>query len=340
MIKSLLWSALTFATVAVYPASASAWNSIGHMAVAKLAFDQMDEGEQLRLFTLLKTHPHYKQFLAASKPDDVNEAEWVIMRAAVWSDWIRPRRKDSRVDVTKYHRGEDHYVNVPLIAPGDEMFFAERTPVNPDLPSILTALKSRCNDIRTKTAADEDRAVAATWVFHLIGDIHQPMHNVAYFSRERGFLNGDLGGNKFGINDGVKKWKLHTYWDDLMGIDRDYNDDSAAHQAERYRTAIKVAERLRGLALSDADKERLAKNTTFDSWSKEGFELAKSVAYQKGDGTGLLKAVEVPLDGRVPDDAPELGEAYIKRAKETAEKQIVIAGKRLADRLKLLLKSS
>ena len=122
------------------------------MAVAKLAYDQLDTGDQVRLFKLLKNHPHYERFLAASRPADVNEAEWVVMRSSWWSDWIRPRRKDNRPDATRYHRGEDHYVNIPLIEPADEQFFAGKTLVNPDLPNILTALKSRCNDIHTKTA--------------------------------------------------------------------------------------------------------------------------------------------------------------------------------------------
>jgi hypothetical protein len=308
------------------------------MAVAKLAFDEMTEGEQLRLFNLLKKHPHYEKFLAASKPDDVNEAEWVIVRSAVWPDWVRPRRKDNRGDVTKYSRGEDHYINVPLVQPGDEPFFAGKTLVSPDLANILTALKSRCNDIHTKTAADGDRAVAACWVFHLVGDVHQPLHNATYFSSDMAFQLGDMGGNKFAVRDGTKKWKLHTYWDDMLGADSDYNDDSPAHQAELFKLAVKVAERLRGLELKDVDKDQLARNTTFDSWSKESFELAKSVAYQKGDNTGLLLAVEATIDGRIPDDAPELGEAYVKRARETADKRVVFAGKRLAERMKGLLK--
>jgi S1/P1 Nuclease len=329
--KQILTVGIAVVLFFLIPSSANAWNAVGHMAVAKLAYDRMSEGEQLKLFTLLKKHPHYTQFLAASKPDGVSEAEWVIMRSAVWSDWIRPRRKDNRgTDATKYSRSEDHYVNIPLIAPGSEEFFAGKTLVDPDLPNILTALKSRCNDIKTKTAADQDKAVAACWVFHLIGDIHQPLHSVAYFSSEKAFQTGDQGGNKFAVREGTKSWKF--------GIDTDYGDDSDAHQAELYRMALKVAERLRGLELKDADKEQLEKNKTFDSWSKESFELAKSVAYMKGDGTGLMNAVEAPFNGRAPEGAAELDEAYVKRAKETADKRVVFAGKRLADRMKMVLK--
>jgi len=336
--RNRILSLIGLAAMLVAPSSASAWNAVGHMVVAKLAFDQLDEVDQLRLFKLLKTHPHYAKYLAANKPELVNEAEWATMRSAVWPDWVRPRRKDNRgADVTKYSRGEDHYINIPIIAPGSEEFFAGKTLINPDVTNIQTALKNRCNDIRTRNAADDDKAIAICWVFHLIGDIHQPLHNATYFSSDKGFVTGDLGGNKFGVREGTKKWKLHAYWDDIMGVDRDYNDDSQGHQTELYKTALKVADRLRGIELSETDRDKLSKNTTFDSWSKEGFELAKSVAYQKSDGSGLMKAVETPLDGMIPDEVPELDEAYVKRARETAEKQLILAGKRLADRMKLLL---
>ena len=69
----------------------------------------------------------------------------------------------------------------------------------------------------------------------------------------------------------------------------------------------------------------------------EGFGLAKSVGYRKGDGTGLLEGVEVRFNQPVSDDAPEVGEAYLKRARETAEVQVVLAGRRLADRIKQVL---
>ena len=69
----------------------------------------------------------------------------------------------------------------------------------------LTALNHRSNDLKTKTAAGEDRAVAACWLFHLVGDIHQPLHNASYFLSDKSFLTGDLGGNRFGIKAHGKK---------------------------------------------------------------------------------------------------------------------------------------
>ena len=203
--------------------------------------------------------------------------------------------------------------------------------------SIVTALKHRSNDLKTKTLSLGDRAIAACWLFHLVGDIHQPLHNSTYFSSAKGFITGDLGGNKFGIKADGRKWKLHTFWDDILGVDSDYSDESPKHQASLYREAVKLAQSLRGLKQSDIDRDKLKKHRTFESWSRESFELAKTVGHQKSDGSGLLKAVEVPFNGGVPDSAEEVGKQYIDTARATAERQVVLAGKRLADRITLLL---
>jgi hypothetical protein len=324
--------------LAVSAGRAWGWNSIGHMAVSKLAYDQLSDGEKTKLFNLLKSHPHYKQYLAANRPDDISEVEWVIVRSSVWPDWVRPRQNDKRgADVTKYSRGEEHYVNVPFIDPKDEQAFAGKILIDPDLTNIVGALRQRCNDLRTRNAAPDDKAMAVCWIFHLIGDIHQPLHNVSYFSSNPAFAKGDLGGNKFGVRVNGRKWKLHAYWDDLLGSDSDYGDDSAAHQVQIYKQAMVVAESLRGLALPEADKANLERNTTFASWSQEGSELARTFAYLKTDGGGVIEAVEAHANGTMSANAPELGTEYDKRAHEIAQVRVVLAGRRLAERMKVLL---
>ena len=256
---------------------------------------------------------------------------------SVWPDWVRPRRKDARGHVARHHRGEEHYVNIPFIDLRDEKAFAGKTLVDPDLPNIVTALKQRSNELKTKTAAAEDRAVAACWVFHLVGDIHQPLHNVSYFSSAPAFVRGDLGGNKFGIKADGKRWRLHGFWDGLLGVDADYSDDSPAHQTNLYNQGVAVAIKLRSLQLTAADNDKLKNNTSYESWLREGFDLARTVAYQKSDGSGILKPVEAKTDG-VADDFEEVGQQYIETARTaTAHRKAALAGTRLAHRIKTLL---
>ncbi len=172
-----------------------------------------------------------------------------------------------------------------------------------------------------------------------MGDIHQPLHNTSYFSSEPGFTHGDLGGNKFGVKINGRGWKLHAFWDDVLGEDSNYADDSPEHQQKVFLDAMKVADRLRGMQFSAADAEKLAKNRSFASWSQESYELAKTVAYQASDGSGVLKHVEIKAGGAIPDDAPEAGAKYAETARAVAEVRIAMAGRRLAERIKELLHS-
>lgn len=324
--------------VLALPRAAPAWNSVGHLAIAKLAYDRLDDGEKLRVYELLKKHPHFEQFLAAGRPAGVEEPEWVFMRASVWPDWVRPRDKDPRGPaLTKFHRSEDHYINVPFVDPKDEAAFAGKTLINPDVMNVRAALQQRCNEVHARNVADEDKAVALCWVLHLIGDVHQPMHAVSYFADNPSFRAGDLGGNKVAVKANGKGMNLHAFWDNVLGDDPRYTDDSADRQVRIHEQALGVATALRGRELDAIQAERLEKNRTFQSWIDESFELARTVAYQKGDGSGLLPMIESKFGQPVPDSAPELGEQYVRRAKATAEVRALLAGRRLADRLKQVL---
>src|SRR5438105_1365875 len=75
------------------PAPVAAWNGVGHMIVAKVAYGRLSADDQAALTEALEKHPHYAQYLAAERPDDVGIGEWAAMRAAVWPDWIRPPRR-------------------------------------------------------------------------------------------------------------------------------------------------------------------------------------------------------------------------------------------------------
>ena len=50
-----------------------------------------------------------------------------------------------------------------------------------------------------------------TWLFHLVGDIHHPLHCTAVFSEQ--FPNGDKGGNDAFIRIRSSPVKLHSMWD-------------------------------------------------------------------------------------------------------------------------------
>ena len=102
---------------------------------------------------------------------------------------------------------------------------------------------------------------------------------------------------------------------------------------------MKAADRLGKMQLTFEDARKLAKNRTFASWSQEGFELAKKVAYQAPDGSGILKHVVIERGDPFPEDAPEAGAKYAEKAHAVAEVQVALAGRRLAERMHELLRT-
>ena len=71
-----------------------AWNAIGHLASAKLAYDELDDGQRTELsrcFGSIRTSSSTSPPPAA----EVSEMDAAILHAAVWPDWVRPRHNGS-----------------------------------------------------------------------------------------------------------------------------------------------------------------------------------------------------------------------------------------------------
>jgi len=84
-----------------------------------------------------------------------------------------------------------HYVDFPFKPEGEP---ASIQVVEPSQKNILTALAENTRILRTANDPAR-RGVALAWLFHLIGDIHQPLHAVQLFTLE--YPNGDRGGGDF-----------------------------------------------------------------------------------------------------------------------------------------------
>src|SRR5687767_10741119 len=170
--------------------SVRAWNDTGHMTVALIAWRQLDDAQRGRVAEILRQHPHYKLYLAADVPKGVVEEEWAFLLAAVWSDFVRPSRP-GRADeifkgpeITNFHRGEWHYVDYPWVPE------SERKTINPATlparrePNAITAFEESMKTLQSADAKPEDKAVALTWICHLVGDIHQPLHACSMWSAQ------------------------------------------------------------------------------------------------------------------------------------------------------------
>ncbi len=168
--------------------TAQAWNSLGHMAVAYVAWQKLTPAERARVVVLLQKNPSYQQWLTYIQPEvsDPDREMYVFMMAATWPDEIKapasqykgtdtppnselPTLNDgyTAFQAHKYW----HYVNTPL---GGEAT-AGSAPL-----TVPTAIE-KIYAFRAALATNESNELKSydlVWLLHLVGDVHQPLHCV------------------------------------------------------------------------------------------------------------------------------------------------------------------
>jgi hypothetical protein len=288
---------------------ASAWHDAGHMAIALIAYNDLGSGAK-PVADLLRRHPDYAAWMAM-KPARIDEDRWLFMRAAVWPDDIRSNNHPSH----KYHQAAWHYaarfhMNPPSFAepdkePGDH--------IEDVVPKLTAVLKSG--------AADEEKARAVCWLFHLVGDIHNPLHAGSMVGEK--WPTGDRGGNEFWIRTAGTAVRLHTFWDGL------FNQETLLASSAGKRTTgpadvdfDKVSSLAQALA---AQFERRAlpelQVGEFGFWVQTSLRLAVKAAYLD------YKLPGSPTQAQA-EDAPA---DYAANCRKLAGQRAAVAGYRLAD---------
>ncbi|MCX7422240.1 MAG: S1/P1 nuclease [Planctomycetia bacterium] len=323
-----------------------AWNDAGHLTVAKIAYERLTDRQRHAVAKLLRHHPHRDSILLKDRPEDVSEEEWIFLRAAVWSDHVRPPRNLPSNQITthplhKFHRGPWHYVNYPYHVGQTESELPAR-PVAGDganATNILEQLEVSMKVLKGDTAADtdrvtditddENRAVRLCWLFHLMGDLHQPLH-VTTLIDDKKFPKGthaDLGGNLIVIRShiGAPPHKLHGFWDDRLGTDSHF-------------PAVKsLAEMLtHDPHLKPEQLPEFGTHHDFKHWAAESYAAAKTTAYRDGQ---LSFALSGDLDQKriTNDDVPILPQGAEYAANKLARRRVTLAGYRLAELLKQIV---
>lgn len=282
-----------------------AWNPAGHMAVAGVAYDSLSPPTKAAVGALLARHRDYALWMKDLPAGSTDRARYAFLRAAVWPDDVRQTPDD---------RPNWHYADVSVIVPGYTLGPAA---VRPASVSAETQLPAEARILADPTATAADRAVALCWVAHLVGDVHQPLHDASLFSAT--FPQGDKGGNREllspdAVADDPREAavNLHTLWDDLLGETRD---------PAQIRTLVA---RLEAPTFARRTYPQLARHKAVHDWVLEGYALARDVVYLGGK-----------LPSR-PDGAKagvSLPPGYLATAHRVADRQAALAGLRLADLL-------
>jgi hypothetical protein len=307
--RPLLYRALALLLVAVViPRDALAWNRAGHMVSGAIAYNELratDPAALRRVITLLRAHPAYQtRWLPMIVERGMADHDVMLfMYAARWPDDVR--------DEPQYDHPTWHYVNYPVLLPGD----TTRPPSGMG-GEIVTEIEHALSVLRDPQATDTRKGIALAWIFHLVGDLHQPLHATNLFSSR--WPQGDRGGNSFHIRatDRAQPINLHAFWDGLI-----IGSDDVRSTMNR-ATALRAARPSSGVSapLAILDPETWARD--------ESLVLAKRWAYLDGTLAG----------GTSRETAAVLPGTYAANAQGVAEERVTLAAYRLSALLSKSLK--
>ena len=305
--------------VLVLGEQAFGWNEQGHMSVAYVAYKQLTPATRERVNALLKLNPKYNDWAATVSQQVPNASAddkdlMIFMIASTWADQIKRdstytkdggqngNRPDGSPDPGKNTGYDDllmhkywHFIDTPFTTDGTTL------PTIPT-PNAQERIALFRGVLASTTATDALKSYDLTWLLHLVGDIHQPLHASTRVSSTD--PDGDAGGNLVKLD--CAKCQLHAFWDDLLGKQNDL------------KTVTKAARKL-----PKPNAELAAKSDEKD-WIAESFQEAQQTVYSapiaEGDGPFTLTT------------------QYKKNAGKLAKQRVALAGTRLANLLNTELK--
>ena len=169
--------------------------------------------------------------------------------------------------------------------------------------AIASGIASAKSSLNRGCASDADKAVALCWILHLTGDMHQPLHNVALFSRSY-FPKGDRGGNDINVAWEDDTRNLHAVWDGFPT-------------------------RIENIVPRVAASVQLGSDTvsmqSIEVWAEQHAKIAKQYVYTKSVKEQLLSgfAANTNPDIRLTAD-------YLTSGRTIASAQVILAGRRIA----------
>jgi hypothetical protein len=222
----------------------------------------------------------------------LEEGDRTIGEAATFPDDIRNSHPETK---------PFHFVDIP---------FEENGPARPPLPAaphVLSKIEDFSRDLADGNATAQKRVDTLSWLIHLFGDIHQPLHCIERISELH--PGGDRGGNSFRLR-GPKR-NLHSLWDSAVNV-------SAPLSEDQLRDEIMETHPRRSLA---AD----LRVTSHEVWARRSHALARTHAYSLHED---------------PDNPPRPSAAYVRQMETVGRRQAALAGYRLADHLLRILRTT
>jgi hypothetical protein len=312
-----------------FSSSAHAWDHPGHMTTAAIAFSEIERARPElieKIGPLMLKHPDPGPFWVASGDAKGKErVRRMFIEAARWPD----DAKWTPNDRPTWHMAR--WSIVAEDAPPEARAAAAARKGKP-AGQAIEALMLNFGTLSNPESGPTDRARALSWVMHIVGDIHQPLHVSDLFSKD--FPAGNAGATLAYVADprGDTTVPLHILWDsntlvltDLEEIDRHTQEFTEKHP----RSSFPELAPFGGPA-------------AFREWAQESYQVAVDWAYDIQTASDpntdqdvdrlVQNMVKFILEGISPvDEAPDVPAEYWEKLQLTAERRITLAGYRLAD---------
>ncbi|MGB7308044.1 MAG: S1/P1 nuclease [Candidatus Acidiferrales bacterium] len=313
---------LLFGFFAAAP-STWAWGCEGHQIVALIAEKHLNPRAAKMSRQILEKSPIDADLSRYCKQTGLDP----FVDSSTWADDERSVKPDT---------GPWHFIDIPRGAPKGDI--ARYCPAATGC--VVSALAAQVRVLRDSSATTEARADALRFVIHLVGDIHQPLHDTT---------NDDLGGNcvpvtffdRMPMETNLERESyspnLHSVWD--VGIIEHF----APAQDPQAPTPEQIAAEIAEAGKIDSDfRARFASwqpgPIDFAAWAWEGRDLAEEVAYGK---LPHKIAIEPPrmVESCADDDHistrmlrldERLGADYENATAPVVQEQLAKAGVRLA----------
>lgn len=292
-----------------------AWNGMGHMTVAYIAYQNLKDDIRAKVDALLKRNPDYKTWIKGVPADERGLRAFLM--ASTWPDVIKSKKgftndgntppADSTASQNigfkdKLQHRYWHFI--------DHGFTRDGTTVT-DPPAINAEERIGLfsTTLADASADPKIRSYDLTWLVHLVGDVHQPLHCTARFTKNH--TEGDHGGNLVKLCKTAKcTANLHSFWDDQLGTGTDFEAIASL-----------------GDQLNSSGAPAGAEIDLVTTWTKDSFDIAQRSVYVS------------PINEDEPGDGPSVTDKpYRTQSHSIAEDRVVLAGFRLANLLNEKLK--
>jgi len=291
---------LSFFLCISFSLTAQAWDATGHIIIAKIAQDSLtpiakqDINELIDATSFATSFPRFTPYIySASWPD------YYIHNVKV-PKGIQTDLLNTLINITQ----DWHYTDTPFV-------INNITPKPVSVNNSVWATNYLMHAIPELIKKKNYNQAAYYLVFltHIVGDIHQPLHDSDFYSSA--FPNSDMGGNLYNINGPYGITELHALWDESLGRFNNWpNFSPNAGYRPPVDNILMYANAFEQFCYIQNDLEP-------SNWEKESHQIAVNFVYP------VNNEFAPKIDG-TPSPT------YITEGRHIAATQMCLAGKRLA----------